>query len=968
MSAHRDNPAAGPPPNAVRGNDWRQVAVPDAASFAPSEGVSVVVPYHEAAGALALTLAALERQRYPRELLEVVVVDDGSRAPPPIPAGPGLDVRLVRQPRRGFGLARARNRGAREARHEILVFLDGDMIPGDGLVAAHARWHHAVADAVTFGFRSDADTAGVDAAAVRAGTPAARWEWRDSGHNRKWLLARTRDLVSGGDDVYCALAGHNFAMRRAFYEAIGASDASFDRYGGEDRELAYRAHVAGALLVPVREARAWHREPRGDEVRRRRREIHRQWPKLADLIAHESARPRSPGRIYAVPMHVATVEARGVAADRAAAAVQALLADPLGDVAVRIETDADAPRDLAWLRDCFGWDPRVAVAPERPALDAFPASPFHLRVPAAGCAPGLLTRMRAALGAAVAARLALGPHGTATMARAWALHRARRTGREIAEFGEVVAVGSGIASRHGLRRARERAMLPSGGRWRAPRRALEEALRVRGPVTAWAFAQWAGRAVRRRLAGVRPLAPPPDAMRWARGGHSLGARIASAGPAAGAVFAASPLVGPDPSGAGADVLLADAAAHAARAQCPAVLLAAAPALGVPAFDPAVHNPVGWRRTVERCAVVLGPRDRLPSPPGRCVRADAADRAALLAGHHLADVASYHASAAARAGTLARIAATGLPVHLADGGPGLAPLLGVELHVLMTSPAVLTANTDERESLSVRMRRIALRDHALGARARQVCAAALDDAPRPPKVSVLLATRRPALLAGALAGVARQSYPELELVLALHGDGFADEALERALAGMRAAVRVIRVGAARPLGAVLNAAAAAASGLLLAKMDDDDAYGPDHVWDLVLAHEYSGAALVGKPIETVYLGAAGRTVRRAGEPNETYAEVLAGGALLIARHDLARVGGWRRVPGGVDVALIEDVRRAGGAVYRTHGRGFMLVRHGAGHTWEVDERLLCRGVCASAPGWRPALADIEAAPGLEGPPA
>ena len=99
------------------------------------------------------------------------MVDDGSRAPPPIPAGGGLDVRLVRQPRCGFGLARARNRGAREARHEILVFLDGDMIADDALVAAHARWHHAVADAVTFGFRSDADTAGVDAAAVRAGAP-----------------------------------------------------------------------------------------------------------------------------------------------------------------------------------------------------------------------------------------------------------------------------------------------------------------------------------------------------------------------------------------------------------------------------------------------------------------------------------------------------------------------------------------------------------------------------------------------------------------------------------------------------------------------------------------------------------------------------------------------------------------------------------------------------------------------------
>ena len=247
---------------------------------------------------------------------------------------------------------------------------------------------------------------------------------------------------------------------------------------------------------------------------------------------------------------------------------------------------------------------------------------------------------------------------------------------------------------------------------------------MRGPVTAWAFARWAGRAVRWRLAGVGPPPPPPDAMRWERGTHSLGAHIATAGPAAGAVFAASPLVGPDPSGADADVLLADAAEHAARAQCPAVLLSAAPALGVPAFDPAVHNPVGWRPAVERRAVVLGSRDRLPAPPGRCVRADAADRAALRASHHLADVAAFHAGAAARAGTLARIAATGLPVHLADGGPGLAPLLGAELHALMTSQAVPTAGADERESLSVRMRRTrAARPRARRARAPGLCSGA-----------------------------------------------------------------------------------------------------------------------------------------------------------------------------------------------------------------------------------------------------
>ncbi len=34
-------------------------------------------------------------------------------------------------------------------------------------------------------------------------------------------------------------------------------------------------------------------------------------------------------------------------------------------------------------------------------------------------------------------------------------------------------------------------------------------------------------------------------------------------------------------------------------------------------------------------------------------------------------------------------------------------------------------------------------------------------------------------------------------------------------------------------------------------------------------------------------------------------------------------------------MLKDVDDAGGRVYRTHGFGFILNRHGTGHTWTVD---------------------------------
>ena len=145
------------------------------------------------------------------------------------------------------------------------------------------------------------------------------------------------------------------------------------------------------------------------------------------------------------------------------------------------------------------------------------------------------------------------------------------------------------------------------------------------------------------------------------------------------------------------------------------------------------------------------------------------------------------------------------------------------------------------------------------------------------------------------------------------------------------------------------------------MDDDDVYGAEHLWDLVLAHEYSGAALVGKFPATVYLPRPDRTVRRRRVRSETWSRSISGGAMLIARAELERAGGWRRVRRHVDQALIDDVLRTGGGVYRTHDAGYVLVRHGEQHTWETDDDDFLAQAEAVHPGWHPALAGIGDAP-------
>ena len=373
-----------------------------------------------------------------------------------------------------------------------------------------------------------------------------------------------------------------------------------------------------------------------------------------------------------------------------------------------------------------------------------------------------------------------------------------------------------------------------------------------------------------------------------------------------------------------------------------------PGESAPAFDLRAYNPIHWPRAARPRVAALGPLGRLP-PGGRAdfaVRAGACDPLRLRRYHHVEDAPAFHAGPVARAGALVRLAAAGVVVHAADADPRLEALLGAELHRLITADAA-ALDAGARELRSIGLRRAALRGHSAWARG----------AANLPSVSVLLATRRPALVPRALAAVAAQTYPRLELVLALHGNEAAFAGVERRAAELALPCRIVRVAGGAPLGAVLNAAAAAAGGELLTKMDDDDCYGADHVWDLVLAREYSRAQLVGKAAEFIYLAASDRMVHRFAGEGEAYRYFLIGGALLIARSDLEQVGGWRNVPAGEDLGLVEDVLRAGGAVYRTHGAGFVLVRHGAGHAWAAGDDYFLAHAGHVSRGWNPALAGL-----------
>ena len=313
---------------------------------------------------------------------------------------------------------------------------------------------------------------------------------------------------------------------------------------------------------------------------------------------------------------------------------------------------------------------------------------------------------------------------------------------------------------------------------------------------------------------------------------------------------------------------------------PPVLLAAE---GLDPLDERVLNPIGFR------AVATGPATPLPD--------DAVLSEALVADLRCAaavPVGWPPEPDLDRARTVAGLAMTGVPLTGTGPPAWAADLLGPAVVAALTAP--LEPGDDlAREEHSVVLRRAALDSFSTAAWRRRTGSRAGVRVADEPAVSVVLATKRPEMIDFALAQVARQRGLGLELVLAPHGFTV-DEAHAAAVLGPDVHLVLRPQPADLPFGDVLHAAALATSGDLVLKMDDDDWYARDAIADLVRAHAYSGAEVVGMPAEFHYLTEPDVTVAR-GHTSEVYARFVAGGTLMIER---APAAGGRRLPVGAQV--------------------------------------------------------------------
>ena len=377
-------------------NDWGVLSPPPLEHWRPSRTVSVIVPAYNCQSKLNLALAGLSRQTYPHHLMEVVVVDDGSEPKLELPEVTPPNCRLLRVSDHSseWGRANALNIGVEHSDGEILHWLDADIIPFPEHVAAQARWHHVAPDVVTLGYKRFVQQGSTTPEEILARCAAGTLDTLfppevTAPHDYvEGLIEATDQLRQADPLMFRAHVGATSSLRRELCRAAGGLDPGLKL--GEDTELGHRLVQQGAVFVPEPQAQSWHMGPShmmtlGAQLRR-----HNQ-PFLAERMAQARWLRRTPGRIWAVPLVVAVVEAAGQPLELVRACVDRLLASDEADLRVRLVGDwgrlsqerrpilADPDLDLRLIAESYRADPRVELVTEAP-VTVFP-SPFLLKVP-----------------------------------------------------------------------------------------------------------------------------------------------------------------------------------------------------------------------------------------------------------------------------------------------------------------------------------------------------------------------------------------------------------------------------------------------------------------------------------------------------------------------------------------------------------------------------------------------------------
>jgi len=198
---------------------------------------SVIIPAYNAEATIGQCLESMTRQSFKN--FEIIVVDDGSKDRTPEIVQEFSKIRLLKQ--KNAGPAVARNKGAKEAKGEIIIFTDSDCV-------ADRNWLEEMLKPF-----SEKNVAGVQ------GMYKSK---------QKEIIARLIQLEI--EQRYAKMMKHKFidfigtysaAYRKNVFEEMKGFDTSFPIASGEDTDFSFRVSRAGYKMVFNKKAIIFHTHP-----------------------------------------------------------------------------------------------------------------------------------------------------------------------------------------------------------------------------------------------------------------------------------------------------------------------------------------------------------------------------------------------------------------------------------------------------------------------------------------------------------------------------------------------------------------------------------------------------------------------------------------------------------------------------------------------------------------------------------
>lgn len=244
--------------------------------------LSVIIPTYNRKDILLKTLEGYKLQTATDEILEVLVVDDGStdetgEAVKQFASSAPFLIQVLRQ--QNSGLAAARNLGIQAAKGELLLFGDDDIIPTPAMVAEHLDWNRK------YPAPSDAVLGLVVWAPQLNPTPFMRWFGLKGG------LFSFGQLRGGSDVAATCCYFCNTSVKKRFLLENAMFDEEFKSYGYEDTELGHRLLKKGFRLFYNPQAVGHHYKRMSVADIRRRAELisaaqQTLWAKAPELRAN----------------------------------------------------------------------------------------------------------------------------------------------------------------------------------------------------------------------------------------------------------------------------------------------------------------------------------------------------------------------------------------------------------------------------------------------------------------------------------------------------------------------------------------------------------------------------------------------------------------------------------------------------------------------------------------------------------